>query len=105
MGVIGLGVSLGFQLLKGFNMKNERKYYVTMTDKFMSGWGEAAGKVNKLVIECENPDQAFLIEKNARKRNEMKYVNFCTTKPSYPSSHYLTSWKSFADMGGPWIQA
>ena len=36
-------------------MKNDRKYYVTMTDKFMSGWGEAAGKVNKLVIECEKP--------------------------------------------------
>ncbi len=63
-------------------MKKERKYYITMTDKFMSGWGDATGKINKLVIECENPDQAFLIEKNARKRYEMKYVNFCTTKPN-----------------------
>ena len=24
--------------------------YVTMTDKFMSGWGEAEGKINKYVI-------------------------------------------------------
>jgi len=28
-------------------MKNQR-YYVTMTDKFMSGWGMAANKTNKL---------------------------------------------------------
>jgi hypothetical protein len=71
----------------------------------MSGWGEAKGKINKLVIECETPDQAFLIEKNAKKRNEMKYVNFCLTKPSYSNSLYLTSWKRFEDMCGPWIQA
>ena len=32
--------------------------YVTMTDKFMSGWGMAKGKTNKLVIECENSMQA-----------------------------------------------
>ena len=25
-------------------------YYVTMTDKFMSGWGKARGKINKLVF-------------------------------------------------------
>jgi hypothetical protein len=27
--------------------EGKRMYYVTMTDKFMSGWGKADGKINK----------------------------------------------------------
>jgi len=27
----------------------KKKWYVTMTDKFMSGWGEARGKTNKFL--------------------------------------------------------
>ena len=27
-------------------------YYVTMTDRFMTGWGEAKDKINKLVFVC-----------------------------------------------------
>ena len=77
-------------------------YYVTMTDKFMSGWGQATGKTNKLVIACDTIEQAELIEKNARKRSEMRYVNIRSTKPSY-GGHILTSWKTFSDMGGPWL--
>ena len=26
-------------------------YYVTMIDRFMSGWGPAAGKINRMVVE------------------------------------------------------
>jgi len=77
-------------------------YYVTMTDKFMSGWGLARNKTNKLVIECDDMSQAMLIEKNARLRSEMRYVNIRATKPYY-GNHVLTSWKSFSDMGGPWV--
>ncbi len=29
-------------------------YYVTATDKFMSGWGLAKGRTNKVVVICEN---------------------------------------------------
>ena len=29
-----------------------RKYYVTMTDKAMSGWGMAKNKTNKYVVIC-----------------------------------------------------
>jgi hypothetical protein len=79
------------------------KFYVTMTDKFMSGWGMAKDKTNKLVIVCDTIEQAELIEKNARKRSEMRFVNLCIKKPSYPQTRYLTTWKSFSDMGGPWI--
>jgi len=77
-------------------------FYVTMTDKFMSGWGMANNKTNKLVIECTSYPDAALIAKNARKRSEMRYVNIRSTKPSYNQSHTLTSWKTFDDVSGPW---
>jgi hypothetical protein len=36
-------------------------YYVKMRDKFMSGWGRAAGKVNYLIVRCETFAQACAI--------------------------------------------
>jgi len=81
---------------------NTKKIYVTMTDKFMSGWGMAQGKTNKFIIECDNWEQAEIIERNARKRSEMKYVNICTSKPRYNSRTILESWRTFEDMGEIW---
>ena len=78
-------------------------FWVTMTDKFMSGWGMAENKTNKLVIACYSYEQAKTIERNALKRSEMKYVNICSRKPSYNSRSVLTSYKDFSDMGGCWL--
>jgi len=78
-------------------------YYVTMTDKFMSGWGCAKGKVNKLVIACDSYDQALQIERAAKCRSEMTRVNIRTSKPYYGAS-VLTTWKTYADMGGMWVE-
>ncbi len=74
-------------------------FYVTMTDKFMSGWGHAQGKTNKLIIECNTVDEAEQIERAARRRSEMKYVNICARRPRY-GAHVLESWKTYADMTG-----
>ena len=75
-----------------------------MTDKFMSGWGKAEGKINKIVIECENSVQAEKIADYARNNmREMKYINIRYSKPNYNSNKYLTSWKLFSDMTG-WIK-
>ena len=74
-------------------------FYVTMTDKFMSGWGHAQNKTNKLIIECNTIDEAEQIERAARRRNEMKYVNICTRRPRY-GAHVVESWKTYADMTG-----
>ena len=76
--------------------------YVTMTDKFMSGWGVAQGKINKLVIECDTMEQAEIIEKNAHKRSEMKAINITQRKPAYSPEKYVTSWKYFSDLGAIW---
>jgi hypothetical protein len=76
-------------------------FYVTMTDKFMSGWGMAKGKTNKLIIECQTYEQAVQIESAAKKRNEMRYINIRTTKPYY-SSNIVESWKTWGELGEIW---
>jgi hypothetical protein len=76
-------------------------FYVTMTDKFMSGWGAANGKINKMIVECDTIEQAEQIERAARRRSEMKYVNICARRPRY-GSHVLESFKTYADLSGPW---
>jgi hypothetical protein len=77
------------------------KWYVTMTDKFMSGWGCAKGKTNKFIIECDSLNDAEIIERNAHKRNEMKYINLCKNKPRY-GSNILQSHKHFNELGDIW---
>lgn len=77
------------------------KYYVTMTDKFMSGWGMAANKINKMIVECDTWQQAEQIERAARARSEMRRVNICTTKPRY-GAHVVESWKTWGDLGPIW---
>lgn len=75
------------------------KWYVSMNDSFMSGWGRAKGLTNRLVIVCENRDQALMIVRAAEKRQEMKYINVSLCKPR-ERSHWLISWKSFEEMSG-----
>ena len=72
-------------------------YYVTMTDKFLSGWGKSEGKINKLVFECETYMEAEIVEKNANNRDDMKYVNIVRNRPSYPSSTHFTQHKTKED--------
>ena len=68
-----------------------KNLYVTMTDKFMSGWGQSENKINKLILVCDNYQQALIVEENAKNRGEMKYINICTNKPSYNSNNYFVS--------------
>ena len=72
-------------------------YWVTMTDKFMSGWGRAKGKINKLVLECEGYTEALTVANNAEDRDEMKYVNIRDTKPYYNKSRYYVSYHDKTD--------
>ena len=77
------------------------KFYVTMTDKFMSVWVMAKGKTNKLIIECDTYEQAETISRNASKRSEMRYVNICSRKPRY-GANVVESWRTWDDMGQIW---
>lgn len=82
---------------------NKVKYYVTMTDKFMGGWGWAEGKINKLIFECEDRQQAEIVADNARRRSDQKYINITTSKPYYNPKRYLAQVKTIEDYPS-WYQ-
>ena len=78
------------------------RYYVRMTDKFMSGWGAAEGKINVLVVECDTWAQAAAIEKAAHDRREMRRIQICSTPPRNRAG-VLVSRKHFSEFAGPWL--
>lgn len=45
--------------------------YVTMTDKYLSDFGEAKGKVRRLIIECDTEEQVQEVVDNAKARGDM----------------------------------
>jgi hypothetical protein len=73
-----------------------------MTDEFMSGWGKAKGKINKVVIGCDTKSEAEVIAKNAKKRQEMKNVRIATSKPRYSRKDYVVSYYDFKELGAVW---
>jgi hypothetical protein len=77
-----------------------QKYFVTMTDKFMSNWGMSDNRTNKLVIECDSMEEANIVYNNACKRHEMKYVNIVYHKPYYNKNYYYTNYHDKTDYSG-----
>lgn len=57
-------------------------FYVTALDTFMSGWGPARDKKNRVVIPCASEEEAAVVAANARGRSEMLEVCIHTDKPS-----------------------
>jgi hypothetical protein len=85
-------------------METAKKYYVVMNDDFMSGWGQAEGKINKLVILCESLEEAKIVMGNALARKEMKYVRVGTGNiPRYSKNRYHVSVHDKSDYGNWFI--
>lgn len=59
----------------------EIKYYVTMIDKSMSGWGKAEGKKNYVIFGCDNREEAEILKSYAKTREEMTDIKIRTRKP------------------------
>jgi len=77
-------------------------YYVWMTDKFMSGWGQAQGRLNKYVVRCDTLEQAECIYKNAQMRDEMKNINYGRKLPYFSESKYKVTMKTWDQLGYVW---
>lgn len=58
-------------------------FYVMCNDRFMSGWGEAKGKVNTIILPCASYEQATIVEQNAMDRPEQKNVRIVSNKPRF----------------------
>lgn len=78
-------------------MTTEKRVYVTMTDSFMSGWGLARDKTNKLVFVCDNYEEAEIVMSNAENRSDMKYVKLAIHKPRYNEEHNFVQFKTKDD--------
>ena len=76
-------------------------YYVTMIDKFLSGWGLAQGQNARLVIACPDYNKARVIAAAAERRPEMRRVRITGSKPRAGKGTLIT-WRTWDDMGGPW---
>lgn len=75
-----------------------KKYYVTMNDKFMTGWGESKNKISKFVIECDSMNDARIAYERALTRSEMNYINIAIGKiPYYNTKKYHVSIRKFSD--------
>jgi hypothetical protein len=70
------------------------RYWVSMTDKFMSGWGGAKNRIAKFVIECNTYEEAETVAENAKHRTDMKNVNICYNKPRYNKRTHQTSYRT-----------
>mgnify|MGYP003132919518 CR=1 FL=1 len=75
-------------------------YYVTCTDKFLSGWGPCGARPgglyrgnrnNRLIFVCETQAEAWIVYDNAKGRNDQKNVHVCTRKPKL--DHYTNMYQ------------
>ena len=76
-------------------------YYVRMTDRFMSGWGQAKNMTNVMVVACPDYESAQNVFRNALTRNEMCRVMICINKPK-DRPGVLYSHKQYEDLGPIW---
>lgn len=64
---------------------------VVARDKFMSGWGGAAGGASRCAWACESDTDWEKVEEWVRSRSEMKYVNAVdlrTYRPPSGTAHF-----------------
>jgi len=84
--------------------EKQEKYYVSMTDTFMSGWGEARNKISKLIFLCDTLEEAQIVKDNAEQRSDQKYVNIHTEKPYYNKDRYHTQIKTKGDYNSWYVK-
>ena len=65
--------------------------YVTMTDRFMGGWGPALRRTNRHIILCDDWTTGGLVAEAAQTRPEMSRVSISADRPRQ-RAHTLFSW-------------
>ena len=85
-------------------MNEAKKIYVTMSDMFMSGWGCAKDKINKLIFVCDTIEEAEIVKDNAENRTDQKHINIRRTKPYYSSERYYVQIKTKGDYNSWYVK-
>jgi len=71
----------------------ERTIYVYATDKFLSGWGNAEGKIHKQVAICKDWKEAERMLKGFEGDSSYKAVNWSYNKPYFTPSRYTATFR------------
>ena len=73
------------------------KFYVTMNDKCLSGWGGAEGRISKFIVECDTYEQAEEVEFVAKRDHwNMKHIHIHNKLPYYSPTKYHVNVKPYA---------
>ena len=76
-------------------------WVVRTTDKIMSGWGRAEGKICKRLIICADKETAFRVCKNMQSTHEFIYIGCGNVGrcgiPYYMPSKYVVSFHRAED--------
>lgn len=77
-------------------MPKHERYFVTCEDTSLSGWGPAAGKINKLIFACSTEDEAAIVADNAGARDDMHNIEtWCrSAPPSFDESRFFVQHKN-----------
>lgn len=67
--------------------------YVWATDKFLSGWGNAEGKIHKQVAVCQNWDEANKMLRGFENDPSYKAVNWSYDKPYFRPGKYTCTFR------------
>ena len=79
---------------------SEYRYFVTMTDTMLSGWGRAENKTAKRIVLCKTFRDAQIIVNglnNCKNRDGMRYINIAFKFPKYSKKRYTVSVDEFND--------
>ena len=74
-------------------------FYVTSTDRFMSGWGASRGKNNRLIFPCSTLAEAERVEAYALRRSDQMNVRIASRKPRLNLTANLYQLMLKADCG------
>ena len=71
-------------------METTKNYYVSMNDTFMSGWGQAKGKIARHIYICYSKEEAEIIKDNAKSRTDQTDIKIHASNPYFnPQSNLL----------------
>lgn len=76
-------------------------FFVTATDKSLSGWGRAKGKTSKVVIVCGSAGDARIVRDGILRQpasDNLIYVRITPECPHYPASRCVTTYHSFDEV-------
>jgi hypothetical protein len=73
--------------------------YVSASDSFLSGWGDATGKTSKFVVVCDTQEEVLKTKKWMESQGCFHHIQTHDSKPYFPPGNYHVSIKDYDECG------